>query len=223
LLAAAVAVFAEKGFEGATTREICSRAGANVALVNYHFGDKLELYREVIRYAIDAAAKMEMLNAALEQNADPCDALRQLIHGVIERLSETRNDFGLHLRLVLKEMAQPTPAFSDVLDETLRPLYERLRLLIGRILGLPADHETTRLCTHSVMGQVSHYAVARPVLACLWPEMKMTPDQRERVADHIADFSLAYLRNYRGGNYRGGSYRLESAARRNPKLSRRNT
>src|SRR5215467_3719904 len=119
LLAAAVAVFAEKGFEATTTREICRRAGANVALVNYHFGDKLELYREVIRYAIDSAAKMELISAAVEQNADPCDALRQLIHGVIERLSETRNDFGLHLRLVLKEMTQPTPAFSDVLDETL--------------------------------------------------------------------------------------------------------
>jgi len=200
LLAAAVAVFAEKGFEATTTREICRRAGANVALVNYHFGDKLELYREVIRYAIDSAAKMELISAAVEQNADPCDALRQLIHGVIERLSETRNDFGLHLRLVLKEMTQPTPAFSDVLDETLRPLYERLRLLIGRILQLPAGHETTRLCTHSIMGQVSHYAVARPMLAYLWPELRMTSEQRLRVADHIADFSLAYLRSYRSGS-----------------------
>ncbi|HEY7303390.1 MAG TPA: CerR family C-terminal domain-containing protein [Bryobacteraceae bacterium] len=211
LLAAAVAVFAERGFDGATTREICSRAGANVALVNYHFGDKLELYREVIRYAIDAAAKMEMLNAALEQNADPSDAFRQLVHGVIERLSETRNDFGLHLRLVLKEMTQPTVAFSDVLDETLRPLYDRLRALIGRILNLPIDHETTRLCTHSVMGQVSHYAVAQPVLAYLWPEMKMTPEQRQRVAEHIADFSLAYLR----------SYRAKTAEQRHSRIPRR--
>lgn len=197
LLTAAVAVFAEKGYDGATTREICSRAGVNVALVNYHFGDKLELYREVIRYAIDAAAKMELINAALEQNADPCDALRQLIRGVIERLSETRNDFGLQLRLVLKEMTQPTPAFSNILDETLRPLYARLSVLIGLILDLPANHETTRLCTHSIMGQVSHYAVARPLLAYLWPELKMTPEQRRRVADHIAEFSLAYLRAYR--------------------------
>lgn len=193
---AAVRVFSEHGYERATVREICHRAGVNVALVNYHFGDKMELYLQVLRYAIDASAKLELINKALEQNADPADALRQLIHGVIERLSETGEQFGLHLRFIVNEMTQPTPALSHVIDETLRPLYDRLRSLIGRILKLPLDHPATRLCTHSIMGQVSHYAIARPLLACLWPDMKMTPGQRQLVADHIADFSLAYLREH---------------------------
>src|SRR5947209_1475703 len=122
LLGAAIRVFSEHGYEGATIRRICREAGVNVALVNYHFGDKMELYLEVIRYAIDAAAKMELVNRALEQNTDPCDALRQIIRGVIERLSETRDQFGLHLRFLIKETTQPTPAFSHILDETVRPL-----------------------------------------------------------------------------------------------------
>lgn len=194
LLRAAVSVFSEHGYERATVREICRKAGANVALVNYHFGDKMELYLEVVRYSIDAAAKMKLLSTAIEQNSDPGDALRQLIHGVIERLSETRQQFGLHIRFLIKEMTQPTPALSCVIDETLQPLYDALLTLIGRILDLPKNHQTTRLCTHSIMGQVSHYALARPLLAHVWPEMKMSPEQRKLVADHIADFSLAYLR-----------------------------
>jgi TetR/AcrR family transcriptional regulator, regulator of cefoperazone and chloramphenicol sensitivity len=82
-------------------------------------------------------------------------------------------------------------------NEALRPTYDRLREIVGAILGLPRDHDTTRLCTHSVIGQVVHYIVARPILARLWPELKMTPAQLDRIADHIADFSLAYLQTFR--------------------------
>jgi hypothetical protein len=131
----------------------------------------------------------------VEQNADPCDALRQIIHGMLERLCATAPErFGLHLRFMLKEMANPTPAFGRLIEDTIRPLYNRLRSLVGQILNLPMDHEKTRLCTHSIMGQVAHYSHARPVMTQLWPEMKTTPEQKKMIANHIADFSLAYLR-----------------------------
>jgi AcrR family transcriptional regulator len=194
ILKAAIKIFSDHGYERATVREICRCAGVNLALVNYHFGDKMELYLAVVRYAIDADAKTELMDHALEENADPCDALRQIIRAVLERLSATREQFGLQLRFVLKEMANPTPALAGVVEESLRPLYDRLRSLVGEILNLPPNHDTTRLCTHSVMGQVAHYSHAQPVLCQLWPKMKMSPKQREMVANHIADFSLAYLR-----------------------------
>jgi hypothetical protein len=51
------------------------------------------------------------------------------------------------------------------------------------------------------MGQVMLYVLAGPVMNRLWPEMKMTAAHFDRVADHIADFSLAYMRQYRGGHH----------------------
>jgi len=48
LLEAAGEEFADKGFGGATVRAICARAGANVAAINYHFGDKERLYIEAV-------------------------------------------------------------------------------------------------------------------------------------------------------------------------------
>jgi AcrR family transcriptional regulator len=51
LLEAAGQVFSEKGYELATVREICDRAEANVASVNYYFGDKQRLYTDAVREA----------------------------------------------------------------------------------------------------------------------------------------------------------------------------
>ena len=53
LLTVAERLFADRGFKKVTVREICRAARANVAAVNYHFGDKLGLYREVLQAAID--------------------------------------------------------------------------------------------------------------------------------------------------------------------------
>jgi AcrR family transcriptional regulator len=218
LLQAAMQLFSAHGYERATVREICRRAGVNIALVNYHFGDKLELYLAVVRYAIDLEAKMAMLDQAFVENSDPCDTLRQIIHGIFERLSAPHQQFGLQLRFMLKEMANPTPALARTVLEALLPIYDRLRSLVGQILNLPMDHEKTRLCTHSIMGQVAHYSHMQPVLSHLWPEMKMYPEQRKMVANHIADFSLAYLREERAKAKAHGS---GSATKPPPKSSRR--
>jgi TetR/AcrR family transcriptional regulator, regulator of cefoperazone and chloramphenicol sensitivity len=53
LLAEAARLFADQGFRKVTVREICRAADANVAAINYHFGDKLGLYRDVLQSAID--------------------------------------------------------------------------------------------------------------------------------------------------------------------------
>src|SRR3954469_4041424 len=55
LLEAAEDLFAQRGFDGATVREICDRAGMNVAAVNYHFGDKQALFVEAVKSAYACA------------------------------------------------------------------------------------------------------------------------------------------------------------------------
>jgi hypothetical protein len=112
---------------------------------------------------------------------------------MVERAFETGDEASLRFRLMMHEFVQPTAATARVVDEVLRPVYDRLREIVAAILQLPADHEKTRLCVHSILGQVAHYSHSTPMLTRLWPELTMTPEQRDRIANHIADFTLAYL------------------------------
>jgi TetR/AcrR family transcriptional regulator, regulator of cefoperazone and chloramphenicol sensitivity len=192
LLDAAGQVFAESGFQAATVREICSRAGVNIALVNYHFGDKLELYTEVLRHSVGASGN-GIINKAIGSTAPPEEAFRELIHAMLLRVCRADRP-GWHFRLMMHEFAQPTPAMASVINETMRPVYDRFRDLIGNMLDLTPDHDQVRLSTHSVIAQVVHYAHAHHVISRVWPELELNPERIAQIATHIADFSLAGLR-----------------------------
>jgi AcrR family transcriptional regulator len=201
LIEAAGTVFAERGYRAATIREICRRAGANVAAVNYTFGDKMGLYTEVLRHSV-RAARTAAMTAALDASRTPEDVIRGVIRARLMSLcQESRPDW--HIRLVMHEFSHPTAAMGRVVDEGMRPIYERVRKAVGDIIGLSADHETTLLSVNSIVGQILFYTFSRPVLARLQPELKLTPSKLDRIADHIADFSLAYLKKVGHGKHHG--------------------
>jgi len=192
LIEAAGEMFAELGFHHTTVRQICQRAGANIAAVNYHFGDKTGLYTEVVRQSM-RAAQLDRVRAAFDQSASPEQILRAVIKARLESLrSLDLSDW--HFRIFAHELAKPTPAMNVVVNEAIRPLYSRMCKLLGSMLALPPEHERTRLCAHSIIGQILFYAFARPVINRLAPEMKVTATQIDLIANHISEFSLAYLR-----------------------------
>ncbi len=196
LLDAAAQVFAEVGYPRATIREICARAGVNGALVNYHFGDKLELYAEMLQRLV-SVARIEAVRAALNQKAPPETILREAIKARLRGVA-SGDPNGWLFRILAHEIAEPTPAMTRIIESVVRPVYNQVYEIVGALIGLPAADEQTRLCAHSILGQVMIYVLAGPVLARLWPDMKMTPENLDRIAGHIADFSLAYLRQARG-------------------------
>ena len=195
LLEAAGPIFADRGYQATTIREICAGAGANVAAINYHFGDKLGLYTEVLQQSVRAAQVLAVHNAP-DQNISPEDMLRALIRARLRSING-KDLPDWHSRLLAHEFAQPTPALRQLIEKLARPIHKRLLELIGRIIGLPPNDDNTRLCAISVVGQVLAYVLPGPLLTEVWPELKMTPEQVERIADHIADFSLSYLEDFR--------------------------
>jgi AcrR family transcriptional regulator len=114
LIAAAGEVFAAQGFQKATVREICSRAGANIAAVNYHFGDKTELYLAVIRESVSAAVEDQR---ALSATDAPEDQLSGIVAAMLGKMSADVKRPAWHFRIMAHEMVAPTPVFARVVDE----------------------------------------------------------------------------------------------------------
>jgi len=195
LLEVAGPIFADQGFQATTIREICAAAGANVAAINYHFGDKLGLYTEVLQQSVRAAQLLAFHNAP-DRNISPEDMLRALIRARLRSING-KDLPDWHSRLLAHEFAQPTPALRQLIDKLARPIFKRFLEIIGGMIGLPANDDKTRLCAISVVGQILAYVLPGPLVHEIWPELKMTPKQVERIADHIAEFSLSYLQDFR--------------------------
>jgi AcrR family transcriptional regulator len=190
LLAVAGEIFAERGYETATIKEITDRAGVNVASVNYYFRDKLGLYTEVLRQCLhDGRLALPADCAGLS----PEERLSRYVHSFMTSLvAEGRP--GWSGRLMIRELAQPTAALPQIVEDIIRPNFLLLRQLVSDVARRPLEDGTLRLLTHSVVAQCGHWKTARAMFPYLWPELKLDEPEVRRIADHIAAFSIAGIR-----------------------------
>lgn len=194
LLEAAGEVFAEVGFRAATVREICERAGANIAAVNYHFGDKERLYRAVLQETYQTAVKKYPADYGLRDNATAEERLRAFVHSLLLRIFSD-GPSGQHGKLMAREMMEPTGALDEVVREDIRPMSTLLVSIVGELLGPGADEGARHLCANSVVSQALFYHHCRPVVERLYPDMKFDRSGIDRLTEHITRFSLAAIKN----------------------------
>lgn len=193
LLEAACEVFAEVGFRSATVREICQRAGANIAAVNYHFGDKERLYLEALRFAQGCAAEKYPTDLGVSQDAAPEVKLRAFVRSFLLRIFD-EGQIAWYGKIMAREMIEPTAALDALIEEKFRPQATQLTHIIRDILGSEATPETVRLSTFSVVSQCCFYHHCRPVVSRLFPQQKFSPSEIEKLADHITQFSISALK-----------------------------
>ncbi|CAB3791098.1 CerR family C-terminal domain-containing protein [Pararobbsia alpina] len=185
IIEAAIELFGEHGFEGASTRDIAARAGVNAPALQYYFENKEGVFRACAEYiADDVWRKFEPVVAhateVLRGEADAealIDAFVRIQEVIADRMIVKANTSGaLNPRLFFaREQAGHEPSVaSEVLTQRLRkPVNDVGAQLIARITGMAADNPVTLIRMFSLQGQLlMFHAAPRTTLGLLgWKEI----------------------------------------------------
>lgn len=139
ILDAAERLFSGRGLEGVSVREIAAAAGLDLAMINYHFGSKLGLYRAVFRRRIDGLTEQRLggLEKVLAARGNEPPRLEDLVYALVAPNIRLRSDPALggvpFARLIVREVTDPNERergiMSEAFDETTYRYVEALAMI----------------------------------------------------------------------------------------------
>ena len=187
LIAAALELFGEHGYEAASLRDICGKAGVNNASINYHFGDKRSLYRAVLQTEI---AKSAVLGEPHTEGTSE-ERLRQIVGGAIKDLFCDRDSPSG--KLALREISEPTEELIDLIKDPLQMLFGELLDVIDELAPQAVAPEKRNLVALSIFGQIDYYRIFHKFIPYLIGPDEADALTQEKLVDHITEFSLAAI------------------------------
>jgi len=187
IIGIATRLFAERGFDGVTVRDICAKAQVSVAMVNYHFKNKEGLYRECLARLFDRTDGAAM--AALADKV--CDAaswkaaMRQWVmrfSSVMHAESKTDGGVGGIFR---QEVMNPSVVQPFLEERYGLPVLNALKKLIAMAVDTPREVD---LWVTSIWAQLSAYAMVAPVWQRHFrPEGKTPAKWGEEFAEFVCE------------------------------------
>jgi len=193
-------VFAEKGFQATTVRELCDRAGVNVASINYYFGDKQNLYRELVRHAQGKCQAQHPL-PKWSQGTPPEQRMHDMVQSLLRQLSVAETA-SWEVQLLMREVLYPSAAGVQVAEEYFSPFFKMLLDVIEMAAPQGLEREQLAEIGWSVLSQCLIYRYGGAAIAKISPAalgLDGKP-QIDRLARRITDFSLAGIRGYAPSN-----------------------
>ncbi len=190
ILLAAKELFEEKGFDRTTVREVAAKAGANVALINYHFGSKENLLTDIVEeMTSETRLKLtDIQNSAL----GPAEKLRQVIELYVDRLHSNSS----YYQMIQREMSTRLlrPELHDCLYVNLKRNKDEIKKLLDegqqkKIFKKDIDQDLVISTLFGLMYQTTHSGFREKII-------KSTEDAegfKKRVKKYLWTLLESYL------------------------------
>ena len=163
ILDAAEELFMLHGFEGTSMRQLTTKAGVNLAAVNYHFGSKDALIEAVFRRRLDPMnaariAALDELEAAGRPLA-PDTIIRAFVGESLRMIEDARGGGRNFIRLLGRTYTEPAKPIRVLIGQLYAPAMERYKAAFERALPqMPRDELVWRM--HFMFGTLSYTLAA---------------------------------------------------------------
>jgi AcrR family transcriptional regulator len=201
LLEAAGQLFADRGFDGVSVRQVARRAKVNAAAVNYHFGGKGGLYHAVLKKLIEDTEPMfgpmivtlrSGVAAARGDRTSLAALAALLVRGLLTNVLSAAQ-FRWQIPILLREFQQPSKEFAMLLRERINPVHDAVAELVAAATGLSPHAPQTRLITANMMAQCMSFGAARGVVLARLGWEDYTPERIELIVETMVPRMLAML------------------------------
>jgi AcrR family transcriptional regulator len=159
ILEVAETLFAEKGFDGTSIRDISKEAKINVAMVSYYFGSKEKLLESLVLYK--TSGLKELLSDLIDEKLEPVDKIYKLIDLYVNRLNCNKGIYRiLHFELASKKRVLELESFTDIKRANLKSL--ELIIQEGQNKGVFRKDVIIELITPTILGTFFHFQMNKP-------------------------------------------------------------
>ncbi|PJJ07268.1 TetR family transcriptional regulator [Flavobacterium sp. 1] len=159
ILHVAERLFAEKGFDGTSIRDIAKEAKINVAMVSYYFGSKEQLLEAIIMNRA-AGIKLQIDILTLE-DLDPLQKIHKLIELYIDKINSNRGIYKImHFEFSSSQRVINLKAFTDLKKGNLKSLETIIQ--DGQDKGIFRKDIVVPLLTTTILGTYFHFHLNRP-------------------------------------------------------------
>lgn len=194
IINSAIILFANKGFDSTSTREICKHAGVNLSLIPYYFGNKEGLYTNIIESIVNyglAYLHEELTQVNNIKNMNQNEKIN-LYHALLNKYTEflySDNVPNSFVILMIKEQTVSHNKFGEIYSQKINVLYKALRKILASILDKSENDKAIIYEVSSIIGQVLSFKIMdRPTLEAFKQDSYTKEDKRK-----IMNIILSYI------------------------------
>jgi AcrR family transcriptional regulator len=198
LLDAAEELYAQKGLDGTSIRDITTKAGRNQASINYFFGNKQELYEELFRRRLRKMrdVRLAAIKAAMKGKPTLEKLLGAYAVAFLEPFSDPKRSRRF-MQLFAREIVEQRLPKNMFLEEMATPVMASLEEAVTAICPNLDKHDL-QMCIHSIVGQLVHVMHIKTMFE--GEQGTIATFDFDETIDHIVKFSSAGIRGFAKGN-----------------------